>query len=386
MKFIEITKEEFEKVSNNYEISSFYQTTNWAKIKEQNDWISYYVGIKEKNEIIACSLILGKKININQYLYYSPRGPLINYNDKKILSFFFNNIRIFLKERKGIIFKIDPLIIYQNHDKNGNVINNNFSNNIIVENLKELGLKHNGFTKGYTDEAQFRWSYCLNINKSEANIFEEMDQRCRRCIRKYKKYPLELKDVDDTNIKEFKEIMEHTANRQNHFDRNIEYYKSLKENLKERCKIVIIYLDKKEYLENNKEDKLYEMIKEESKEKIPISAGVFIFDKQRANYVYGGTYKKYMPLMAQYKLQMEMIKYAKELKIPLYDFGGISGDFNPNSKNYGVYEFKRGFGGYVVEYIGEFDLILDKLGYNIYDKSYDLYREIKKIIAKIIKY
>ena len=66
-------------------------------------------------------------------------------------------------------------------------------------------------------------------------------------------------------------------------------------------------------------------------------------------------------------------------------FGGISGNFEPNSENFGVYEFKRGFGGYVVEYIGEFDLILDKVGYSIYDKSYELYRNLKHLIAKMIK-
>lgn len=118
---------------------------------------------------------------------------------------------------------------------------------------------------------------------------------------------------------------------------------------------------------------------------IPISAGVFIFDKDRLNYVYGGTHKEYMPLMAQYKMQMEMIKLAMERGLPIYDFGGISGNFTPGSENYGVYEFKRGFGGNVLEYIGEFDLILDKFGYYIYDIGYKLYRNTKKVIAKILK-
>ena len=73
------------------------------------------------------------------------------------------------------------------------------------------------------------------------------------------------------------------------------------------------------------------------------------------------------------------------LKSRIYDFGGISGNFTPGSENYGVYEFKRGFGGNVLEYIGEFDLILDKFGYYIYDIGYKLYRNTKKVIAKILK-
>lgn len=92
-----------------------------------------------------------------------------------------------------------------------------------------------------------------------------------------------------------------------------------------------------------------------------------------------------MPLMAQYKMQMEMIKLAMKRGLPIYDFGGISGNFTPGSENYGVYEFKRGFGGNVLEYIGEFDLILDRFGYYIYDIGYKLYRNTKKVIAKILK-
>ena len=57
-----------------------------------------------------------------------------------------------------------------------------------------------------------------------------MDQRCRRCIRKAEK----LVSVSDENIKDFKDIMEHTTNRQKHFDRKLEYYKNLDLKLKEK--------------------------------------------------------------------------------------------------------------------------------------------------------
>lgn len=39
---------------------------------------------------------------------------------------------------------------------------------------------------------------------------------------------------------------------------------------------------------------------------------------------------------------------------------GISGDFNNKSPYYGLYSFKRGFNSEIVEYIGEFDLIINK--------------------------
>lgn len=37
MKFVELSSEEFNKVSNNFSNSNFYQSYEWSKLKEQQD-------------------------------------------------------------------------------------------------------------------------------------------------------------------------------------------------------------------------------------------------------------------------------------------------------------------------------------------------------------
>ena len=384
MEFIELTREEFSKIQNKFPNSTFYQTIEWANIKEQNDWQTSFLGVKKQDKIIAACLLLSKKILYTEKLYYSPRGFLIDYHDKELLDFFINNIIKYIKQRNGFALKIDPLIEYVHHDNQGNIIEDNFNNQKIIDYLKDKGFIHYGFSKGYTKEAQFRWSYCLNISQTEEQLFANMNQRCRRCIRKSEKYPLISIDVDEHNIDDFMNIMKHTAKRQKHAERSPEYYLNLKKYLKERLLLKVIYLDKNKYLENFKDDKLYELIKQEKKDLIPISAGGFIFDNDKLNYVYGGTYSHYMGLMAQYKMQIDMIRLAKEKKLSFYDFGGISGIFEKDTPNYGVYEFKKGFGGYVVEYIGEFDYIIYKVLYRLYNEAYDKYRQSKQIINESI--
>ena len=316
MKFVELTKEEFEKASNNFPGSSFYQSYAWAQIKELTGWKHYFVGVLKDNKLVAISLIIGKKVYLDKYLYYAPRGVLLDYNDTEVLSFFTKEVKKFLIKRKGIVLKIDPFVEYQKHDNSGNVVTD-FCNKEVMNNLTKLGYKHHGFTTGYTDEIQLRWSYYLDITKSMDDIMMGMDQRCRRCIRKYEKYPLELVILgNDDDISDFKEVMQSTANRQNHFDRSVEYYKNLNSLLEDKSLLAIIYLDRNKYLKECTDDKLYDIVKNDKRKKIPISAGVFIFDNDRLNYVYGGTYKEYMPLMAQYKMQMEMIKLAMERGLP----------------------------------------------------------------------
>lgn len=378
MEFVQLAEEEFKSVQDILPGASYYQTTNWARIKADNGWKYLFVGVIKENQIIAASLILWKEVFLKRKIFYAPRGFLLNYQDFELLRFFTSELKKFIKGRKGILVKIDPLVEYQHHNAKGQVIPDGFSGSGICLELMELGYRHKGFTVGYTDEIQCRWSYCLDLSLSREALLSGMDKRCRRCIRKYEKYPLVTVDVDETNMDDFKAIMEHTAIRHHHFDRSKQYYQSLQNHMEDRVKMLVVYLDRNAYLKNNEQDKLYEKIQKDNRNWIPLSAGVFIFDTDRVHYVYGGTYACYMPLMAQYKLQMDMIDLALARGIPVYDFDGISGDFSEGSPNYGVYEFKRGFGGYAVEYIGEFDLIICPWLYHLYNAGYQIYRQNKK--------
>ena len=133
MEFIELTREEFSKIQNKFPNSTFYQTIEWANIKEQNDWQTSFLGVKKQDKIIAACLLLSKKILYTEKLYYSPRGFLIDYHDKELLDFFINNIIKYIKQRNGFALKIDPLIEYVHHDNQGNIIEDNFNNQKIID-------------------------------------------------------------------------------------------------------------------------------------------------------------------------------------------------------------------------------------------------------------
>lgn len=247
MEFVELSESEFKNIQDNMPASSFYQTIEWAKIKKITGWKVCYVAVKENNIVLGATMMLSKKFLFNNKMFYAPRGFLIDYSNYKLLQFFTTELKKYIKSKKGILVKIDPLLEYQHHNSLGEIVNDNFSNKEVFNNMIKLGYRHNGFTVGYSKEAQFRWSYTLDINKSKEELFSDMDQRCRRSIRKYEKYPLITVDVDKENIDDFKGIMESTARRHNHHDRSKEYYLCLKDNLKDRIKIIIIYLNKKEY-------------------------------------------------------------------------------------------------------------------------------------------
>ena len=70
-----------------------------------------------------------------------------------------------------------------------------------------------------------------------------------------------------------------------------------------------------------------------------------------------------MHFYAQYAIQWYMIQYAIKNNFEKFNFYGISGNFDRSHKDYGIYDFKKGFGGVVEEYIGSFELVISPIHY-----------------------
>ena len=97
----------------------------------------------------------------------------------------------------------------------------------------------------------------------------------------------------------------------------------------------------------------------------------------------GGSYEKYMKFQSAYTTHYAGVKYALEHNARRYNFYGITGNFNEKENPfYGLYSFKRDFGGQVVELVGEFDLITNKFMYTVFTKLVPIYRNMVKNRAK----
>lgn len=408
MIFTEITKEEYEEYAKNHPLRSFFQTTSMAEVSSLKMWKSYYVGVKNENQLIAASRIMSLKNRLGKNYFYAPRGPLLDYENKKLLKFFTQNIKKYIKEKNGYVLHIDPLIIHKQRDIDGNVVENGIDNTSIINSLKELGYKHFGFINHYDYSKQVRWVFTLDLkNKNIDDLYKEMRQNHRNIINKTNKFAIEIKELSYDELDIYKKITEDTSERRNFSDKPIEYYQKIYNTFgkKNEAKFLVAYLNVEKYLSNleqeleieNKKyiksneqnptsgktkelkvtvDALIKRINEakellNEKTLIPLSAALFILYEGEITYLFSGSYEKYMKYYAQYAIQWYMIKYGVENKFETYNFYGITGNFDKSDPEYGVYEFKKGFNGNVVEYIGDFDLPIST------------YYHINKIINKI---
>ena len=129
----------------------------------------------------------------------------------------------------------------------------------------------------------------------------------------------------------------------------------------------------------------YKNLLESDGEIITLGGILFLINDNEVLSLVGGSYAKYMEFQSAYAVHFSGMKYAIEHGYDRYNFYGIVGDFNEKNELGGLYTFKKSFSGYVVELIGEFDLILNKPLYYLYHIAFGIYHFAKNLKAKINK-
>jgi lipid II:glycine glycyltransferase (peptidoglycan interpeptide bridge formation enzyme) len=87
---------------------------------------------------------------------------------------------------------------------------------------------------------------------------------------------------------------------------------------------------------------------------------------QRAYYLYGASTARQRNLMFTYALQWQAIRLARERGCTSYDFFGIPPSNDPGHPMHGLWRFKTGFGGRIVNRYGCWDLPYSVVGYQGY--------------------
>ena len=398
MLFREISEEEYKKVSEEVACKNFFQTTLMLNRYKKENKKFYLVGVEDNKKVIAATMLVVENNVFNAY-----KGPLLDYNNTKLLDFFLNELTKFVKEHNGILLYIDPYIPNVSRDTDGN-ITNDVDNRQVANKIKKLGYKYIG------EYTQVKWNYCLDINGlSSEEIFKSFKPNTRNNINKtLNKYLLNVRKLSYDELSEFKQITLDTCKRRGFPDKELSYYQDMYNAFGKDVVFYICELDIPKYINkleeeinintekinelsdsvsnrnkkesykqiNDSNTKKIKEIKEIQKEKgdiLPLSCAMFILFGDEIVYLFSGSYDEYMEFLGQYRLQWEIIKYACDNNYKRYNFYGIKDLFNPKGKDYGVYEFKKGFSGYVEELLGTFVKPIGLTGYIKY-----LYRKIRK--------
>lgn len=400
MKFIkDLSEKEYQSFWENTTNNHFMQSYEWGQAcKKNRSQIPCYVGLKDDNgNIVAASLLLKKKTPFNMCYFYAPRGFTMDFSNKEILTEFTNKLKTYLKEENAIYLKLDPPLMYQEIDLEGNKLESGLNNYKVFNCFKNLGYKHKGFNKLYEGN-QPRYTFRTYFNKY--NNFEEVEKSFSKSFARPVKrsYNYDLEIYESEEVKTFHELIQLISERDGFNSYSYDYYKNVYEELSKKgyIKIYNVKINPKNLIEKFTKELELEK-KEERKIKIQKDIDYFkeIAKKHKKEYTCASlicTYSKtgawslYIGNddVASYtgtvnRLYYEFIKDAYNNGYEYADLFGVVGDPHTKYKNLaGIYEYKRKIGGDYIEFIGEFDLINKPLWYNILPILLKVYRKIKK--------
>lgn len=391
MQFREISEEKYRKFWENHPLKSFLSSPEIGKLRESNGWDVYFVGVEKDKKLVAATMLVSHKRHFGKYEFYAPRGILVDFYDKGLVRYFVLEIKNFIKTHHGYIFRMDPYLIYKERDIDGNVVEGGVDNSSVV-----LDLEHLGFKKvSIPNMEQVGWMFSLPLEgKSEEDILKEMKSGTRNKIRKTEKFGITVNELGYDELDRFQNIMVETGERKNFAVRDVSYFKKMYELFHDKgeVKYYVTELDLVKYEEKLKDDRKKSVEKLESlsaakynegqkknleneiasfdkrikeaedirnKKKtdvITLSGSMFMIIQPEIIYLSSGNYEEFLKFDSQYLIQWKMIQYGIKHGFKKHNFYGIPANINTHPKDYGIYEFKRGFNGIVEELIGEFEL------------------------------
>lgn len=405
MKIVTLTEKEFNLFKENNNYNNIYQSIEYAKFKISSHYDNYllYGFINNSNQLVAASMILYKKVFLNYKIGYAPFGFLADYSNSYLIEDLTVHLKLKLLKERFIYLKINPNIICSERDSKGNIIKYNPEINDIMEILSKNDYKHYGFNN-YFENKMPRWNALLKLNSSNKYLYKDLDKNIRNKINKSEKFGLEFKEASIEERDKFYSFVKYVHNKK--------YYEKLLECYKDKAKIYLATINTRNYLaisKNNYEketylneelnnklgkdikigkkvdklltkkmesDKLVEIYKKrldqanklffKNQEAITIGGLLVIEENDSAYLIVEGYNKKYQDFNSNYFLNWELIKYLNKKGMKNYNMNGIVGEFKNSNKYKGLNESKLGFNSVGVEYIGEFDLIINKTIYNIY--------------------
>ena len=411
MEFLQLTEQEYDLFQKEHPYRDFMNSVHAMDLKKMNQWQVEYVGVKEAGKLIAATALTSIPVMKVYRFYYAQRGFLIDYQNTEALRFFTNELKKYLKDKKALYLIADPNVLYKERDIDANLVEGGFDHSYVVENLQACGFEHQGFTNNFQVLSEIRWMFSLYLDgKDEATVLKEMHQQTRWSVNKTLKQGIQVRELSIDELDIFIKMMDHTAKRRNFVQREPEFYHNQMLAFKDDVKLLMAYLDIDEFrsrLDKEKaeldaehasiQEKLAEMPNSKKfikKQKvcmeaielnqkkyeqadelenqygtvIPMATSFFITQQDECVYLYSAAYDDFKKYNAPYAIQWHMIKECMKNNIRRYNFYGLSGDFNEDAVDYGVYEFKKGFGGVVEELVGDFILPIRPAQYSLYKK------------------
>lgn len=311
------------------------QTSAWGQLKAGFGWQAQAVRAGP-----AGALVLFRRLPLGLTLAYVPRGPLADWQQPAPLTALLAALDQACRARRAICLKWEPDLP---------------DDPACAARLAELGFRPSPHS------VQPRRSLVVDLAGSEADVLARMKQKTRYNIGLAAKKGVSARAAQTpADLDRFISLMQTTGAREGFGIHAPEYYRRAYELFHPSGQAELLLAEYKASPDAEGE----------------LLAGVMAFAHQtNAWYLYGASSDHERQRMAPYLAQWAAMRWARSRGAACYDLWGVpdedeaaleAGFEQRHDGLWGVYRFKRGFGGRLVRTVGAWDRVYRPLLYRVY--------------------
>ena len=346
--------------------TSFLQTPAWGQVKSEwrHESIGWYSGTSPTVEMFGAALVLYRQLpKVKRYLAYLPEGPVLDWSSPS-LDDALSAMSTYLKGKGAFGVRIGPPVVTHAwstatvkaaladgmHRRLGDVPpdTRNDTGRDVQAVLRRAGWRpvraEHGFGAG---QPQYVFQLPL-AGRSEDDLLRGMNQQWRRNIKKADKAGVVVKQGSAGDVPAFHALYAETAARDSFTPRPLSYFERMFAALQaedpDRIRL---------YLAHHEDDL--------------VAATTWVRVGSHTWYSYGASSTAKRDVRGSNAIQWQMIRDAVAAGAHVYDLRGITDTLDKDDPRLGLIQFKVGTGGEAVEYVGEWDLPLNRLLYKAFD-------------------
>lgn len=292
------------------------------------------LGLERDSESIGFFQVIKYPLPFSQNFLYIPHAPLLRQDyggQADFLREFYKKLSQIAKEENAVFVRFDLYFHNWNYGSMGNL-------DKYFKKVPPYAYHSSYF------QPKFEW--CINLTKTEDELFNEMHPKNRYNIRLAEKKGVEVEIIRQNFRKyfdDFYRLLRETAKRDNFNLHPKTYYQNVFATLEENNAFLAVAR--------------YE-------EKMLLINLILLYGRA-AHFAFGGSSDEYKNLMAPHLSHWRGIIEAKNRGYKFYNFGGVSG--NGGKELEGVSFFKKRFGGELLEYSDSYDAVLKPFWHWLYN-------------------
>lgn len=399
MKIISATASEFLVAQEAFLTSNILQSHQIAELQEERNHYNKVERLLflEDEQVIGLAVVDYRK----KWKYFQEalviQGPVLDYSNPSLVVQAIQSLEHHVRQQQAISLMCHPYLINQRKDENLAIISQHESQE-IADVFRRLSYNRY-FDSDYLFNGMMQvFLKDLRPYRNYQEIEASFSNSLRRNIKKYRNSHVKVKELTATEIPLFYDILQQTSHRKSFSIQDLSFFETLKDKLGDQAKFMYAYLDCASYQTYLKDhiNRYQEEIKDlESKadskkrntaiknatqqltsyqkrwqefqklqvktDHLPLSSYLFIDYGDELLSYFGGNIQEYFIFGGATLINCDMIRYAKESGLSYFNFGGTI-EVDQSQEGTGNFNYKKQFGGQLVQYLGSFTKPLTLVG------------------------